>query len=364
MAVFFAFSLIAFAVSCSDMEKDYEGDALVAYPDITITGFTPASGTSGVPVTITGTNFGELIDAAEIRINNVLVTDILSYSDNQIVVRVPQNAGTGPVSVKVWTHTKATATNFEYLTGAQVTSISPSTGSAGDRVIISGTSFGTDESAVSVSFVNGGEAQILAFSDTEIEVVVPDGGTVGPVSVTVGEQIVTGPVFTYIAPPAGKYMFEFDNPESPKWLPVQNSTYVVEDSKMKVTFNPAQFQGTTKRRADLQFIINGMLNGVAKDPWVYTSEFPILAIKFTKPATGNVSLDATGAVFTNNTYNATYANREVYYYDLSVRITAPTASIPTFQFKIADITSPETGYEVDWIGTFRNTAELEAYIND
>lgn len=172
--------------------------------------------------------------------------------------------------------------------------------------------------------------------------------------------------------PAGKYIFEFNDPAATgDWLAITSgSTNVIADGKLKVTFNPAQLgTSASKRRADLAYIVNGTLNGVSKAAWVQSPDYPILAMKiaFTptgsyKPVSGNIILDiALGANVGNNKYKTDYAAKNVIYYDMSADYAANT-SLATRQFKIADIVGDETGYEVDWIRTFKNTTELEAFM--
>lgn len=350
--------------SCSDMERDFEGEALVSYPDITVTGFSPSEGTSGTYVTINGTNFGDYAEAAHIYFNGIEATNITNYSDTQITVRVPEDASTGPVSLNVWTHSQTTSNDFTVLAGAELVSIAPTSGYGGDIVTITGSGFGDDISNVSVYFYNNILANIVSITDTQIEVEVPTDAQTGPITVEVGVQQLIGPEFSASgAAPPGKYIFEFDDPNDLQWFAAQNSTFTVTDGKLVVTFDPVQFTGTNKRRSDLQYIINGALNGVVKDPWIYTSDYPILAIKYTKPATGNLKPDMTGGDLGNNTYQTDFVSSNVYYYDLSTHFSSSPMSLSTFQFKIADITSAETGYEVDWIGTFADVNELADYIN-
>lgn len=155
--------------------------------------------------------------------------------------------------------------------------------------------------------------------------------------------------------PAGKYIFEFDDPSGTAWIPQQNSTYVIENNKLKVTFDPVQFTGTSKRRADLKFM---------NTPWIYTKDYPIMAIKFTKPAVVNFRPDITGlsSGFTNNDYKKDFESKNVYYWDLSEKTTSDRVECGIFQFKIPDITSAETGYEVDWVRTFKTQAELQTFL--
>lgn len=66
----------------------------------TITEITPNSGLVGTEVTITGTNFSSTSNQNEVSFNGINAT-IKSASTTQLVVNVPDNASTGPVSVKV-----------------------------------------------------------------------------------------------------------------------------------------------------------------------------------------------------------------------------------------------------------------------
>lgn len=129
--------------SCTDFEKEYEGDVYM-YPDITIDNFTPKSGRPNSNVTITGSNFGEYSDAANVTFNGVQVTKFVSYSDNQMIVKVPEDAGTGIVSVSVWTHTNEFSDEFTYIPGAKIFEVDATRAQVGDTVTISGEQFGND----------------------------------------------------------------------------------------------------------------------------------------------------------------------------------------------------------------------------
>lgn len=378
-AVIVLFSMVLMA-SCSDQEKDFTGEPLVTYPGVTVTAVSPSTGTSGNVITLTGTNFGEYKEAAKIYFNDVLADEILSYTDTSVTVRVPQNAGTGPIKVKVWTNTVTTA-NFEYLVGATVSSVSPASVNVGDLVLINGQGFGTDPSKVAVKFTDGivkydaRVGTLVSVSDTQIGVLIPKGAVTGKVRVWLENQIITGPELKVIAPPKGKYIFEFDDPTDVQWLPAQNGTSKIEDGKLKVTFDPLQLgTSVSKRRADLYNIISGVFpspGGAAKAKWVQSPAYPILAMKITftgtgapKPGTGNISLDpavAGGINAGNNKYKTDLLTSNVIYYDLSADYLVDT-ELTTRQFKIADIVGAETGYEVDWIRTFKNTAELKTFL--
>ncbi|WP_163407191.1 IPT/TIG domain-containing protein [Flavobacterium ajazii] len=375
-----AFVSILFITSCSDQEKDFVGEPLVTYPAVTVSSVSPSEGTSGNVITLTGTNFGQYVKAAKIYFNGILADEILTYNDTSVTVRVPQDAGTGPITVKVWTNKVITA-DFTYLTGATISGLSPTSANVGELVTISGQGFGTDLSKVQVTFTDGiikydaKYAKVISVSDKEIRAIVPKDAVTGRIRVWLANQIITGPELKIIAPPKGKYIFEFDDPTDIQWLPAQNATYKIEDSKLKVTFDPTLLgTSASKRRADLYNIISGIFpspSGTAKAKWVQSPTYPILAMKIAfvatgshKPVSGNIILDpaVSGGINSgNNKYKTDFVAQNVIYYDLSADYLTET-ELSTRQFKIADIVGSETGYEVDWIRTFKSKAELQAFL--
>jgi hypothetical protein len=171
--------------------------------------------------------------------------------------------------------------------------------------------------------------------------------------------------------PRGKFIYEFDDPaETDYWVGLQDATNVIEGGKLKVTFNASQFGGTSKRRADLNFISGATFPATTPNgKWQYSTAYPILAFKiaFTGtgasiPGTGNIKLDRFDGA-KNNAYLTDFISKNVIYYDCSIAFTE-NQDLASFCLKIADISSvEETGYEVDWIRSFKTKEELEAFIN-
>ena len=86
-----------------------------------------------------------------------------------------------------------------------ITSIAPSSGSAGTTVVIKGANFGVDVKDNVVMF-NKDSAAVVAASGDSLIVIAPAKGTSGPVSVSVGGSVATGPVFTYTADSVDVYV--------------------------------------------------------------------------------------------------------------------------------------------------------------
>jgi hypothetical protein len=76
-----------------------------------------------------------------------------------------------------------------------ISSISPQSGGYNITDTIFGSNFGNDSTTAQVYF-SGQAATINLFSDSEIVVTVPSTLTTGPVTVDIGSQDATGPVFT------------------------------------------------------------------------------------------------------------------------------------------------------------------------
>ncbi len=105
---------------------------------------------------------------------------------------------------------------------------------------------------------------------------------------------------------------------------------------------------------------------------VYPPNYPILAIKFRKPLVSNVTFDTNLGAYGNGSNKWTgKIGDDIYYYDLTktgfgagpvfLSDEIPT-TLSTFQFKVADISSGETSYTIDWIKTFRSVAELQQLV--
>lgn len=106
---------------------------------------------------------------------------------------------------------------------------------------------------------------------------------------------------------------------------------------------------------------------------VHAGNFPIVAIKIKKPVTCSFIFDTNLGSYGNGANKWTgKVGEDIYYYDLTrtgfgatpvMLSTTDATSLTTFQFKVADITSGETNYQVDWIKTVQTVAELEAFVN-
>ncbi len=85
-------------------------------------------------------------------------------------------------------------------TAPVITSISPESGQGKDIVVIYGRNFSSNRTENIVRF-NGIEATVIEASKGKLQVVSPQNGTTGKITLSIGEQQLEGPIFSYVAPP-------------------------------------------------------------------------------------------------------------------------------------------------------------------
>jgi IPT/TIG domain/NHL repeat len=170
-----------------------------SYPyNLGISSQTITRGSNGsLILTINGSGFVSSISGNSINLNGTDFT-ITSATSTQIIAQSPPNMSASLVQGVYTVSTQGlNAQSLKYGSHFFADTIYPNTGSAGTVVKIHGAGFGTNKSAVSVSF-NGTPAVVQAIVDTLITTAAPQGGTTGPVAVTIGPNTFAYPVFTYL----------------------------------------------------------------------------------------------------------------------------------------------------------------------
>lgn len=199
--------LVSVCSSCSESEDELK------YPEPTITSFSPSEGLPTSVVTITGTNFGNTRTerVGRVYFGGVEATDYVSYSDNEIKVRVPDNAESGPIAVWVWKNHVESDGDFTFIPGAEIKSITPTVAFPGSEITMEGINFKNFLDMplldIVVSF-QGAEGNVTAnptsLTENELKVVVPLKAKSGAITVAFGDsQIVAGPELTLV----GDYTF-------------------------------------------------------------------------------------------------------------------------------------------------------------
>jgi len=176
----------------------------------TITSVTPTSGTVGTQVTITGSGFGAVAGSyGDVQIGTQDNAPIVSWSNTQIVATVPLSSRSGVVQVGqngAWSN----SVPFTML-GPTITSVTPTSGTVGTQVTITGSGFGSVASSYGdVQIGTQDNAPIVSWSDTKIVATVPLSSLSGVVQVAQNGAwsnsvpfTMAGPTITSVTPTSG-----------------------------------------------------------------------------------------------------------------------------------------------------------------
>jgi hypothetical protein len=159
------------AIATAGTNTAFRGVALAPVAPVpAITSFTPASGPVGATVTVTGSNF---TGASSVTLNSVALTDFTVVDDATLTFIVPTGATSGLVAVTTAGGTATSANSFTVtvpIPAPTITSFTPTTGSAGTTVTITGTNF-TGATAVSIGTLTISNFTVV--SATSITLVLP-----------------------------------------------------------------------------------------------------------------------------------------------------------------------------------------------
>ncbi len=196
-----AILLMGLIISCG-------GDDNAETPSPTITGFTPTSGEVGASVTINGTNFSTTPANNQVKFGSVTAT-VTSATATSLTTTVPAGATTGKISVTVNEKTAISTADFTVNFAPSISNFTPTSGTAGTSVTITGLNFSTTASQNTVRF-NGVQATVTAATATTLTVTVPVATSTGKISVQVGSSTANSatdfqiiPVIASFAPSSG-----------------------------------------------------------------------------------------------------------------------------------------------------------------
>jgi YD repeat-containing protein len=165
---------------------------------------TPVAGArAGASVTIDGTYFGTTQGSSTVTFNGTPAT-ATTWNDVQIVVTVPSAASTGPLVVTV-NGVSSNSVEYTILATPNITSISPTSATAGTVVTITGTNFGDPQDTSSVQFASNNyptpQVSPLSRTPTSITVTVPSTTVTGETYVFTDGLQSNGVNFTLIPSP-------------------------------------------------------------------------------------------------------------------------------------------------------------------
>jgi IPT/TIG domain len=150
----------------------------------------PQHGTIGSTLTINGKGFGLQKNTSTVKFDDAqaAATDILSWNDTKIQVKVPAGAKTGDATVIVINDgNPQTIGKFTVDAATAPAPIVPLHGAIGTQVTLNGKGFGprSDSSIVKFGDTQVTAADIVSWTDSKIEVKVPAGAKTGDVVVVV-----------------------------------------------------------------------------------------------------------------------------------------------------------------------------------
>ena len=149
----------------------------------------PDRGFKGDTVSVVGANFSSNFLENSVKFNGVEVqaSDMISGSNIQLKVRVPENCGTGPVTVDISGELRSEPGPVFNYEPAEIVNFLPLEGFKGDTITITGKQFSPAKNIVKF---NGVKAIVVSENDTQIKAVVPVNCGTGQLTVTLANNSV------------------------------------------------------------------------------------------------------------------------------------------------------------------------------
>jgi IPT/TIG domain/Bacterial Ig-like domain (group 2)/Kelch motif/Galactose oxidase, central domain len=262
-------------VSASGVNTNGVSFTVLATPSIS--SLSPTSGAVGASVTIAGSNFGSSQGSGTVKFNGTSAT-VTSWGASSIVATVPSGAMTGNVVVNA-SGVNTNGVSFTVVSAPNIASLSPTSGTVGTSVTITGTNFGSTQGSSTVKF-NGTVSTPTSWSATSIKAPVPPGATTGNVVVHASGVDSNGKSFTVTPTPTITSL-------SPSSAPVGTS----------ITVTGTNF-GATQGTSTIKF------NGTTATPTSWSSTSIAVPVP-TGATTGNVVVTVSGVASNGVSFTVT-----------------------------------------------------------
>lgn len=189
-------SLILLLIAVGAMQCAKKYDDVEIDHQMVIDSIRPERGTANTPVRIYGRNFPEINSQATVFFNSKQGAIVGNSTNNVILTTVPNEAGTGNVSLKIGDKViSGPVFTYDY-EAPIIASISPLTGIEGTEITINGSKFSTVAANNEVS-INGIKATVTASSITQLKATLPYTKN-GAVQVTANGVANIGAVFRFV----------------------------------------------------------------------------------------------------------------------------------------------------------------------
>lgn len=203
-----------FPVTAGSIQTTYGGGVIDAFVvkigppgSPVISSISPSTGHAGDQITITGTGFDNVQGSGNVWLGSNYKGSIVSWSNTQVVATIASGVTSGVAEIlqsSVWSNTISLTVITPH-----ITSISASTGRAGDQITITGTGFGSSQGSGLV-WLGSTYASVVSWSDTSIVAAIASGATSGVADVyqygvwsnTLSLTVIT-PAITSISPNHG-----------------------------------------------------------------------------------------------------------------------------------------------------------------
>jgi virulence-associated protein VapD len=163
-----------------------------------IAAVSPSTFTPGMQATLTGSGFGASQGNGFVELQNQDRVPVVSWSDHQIVVMVPQ----GTISGRAYVSQNGTWSNGVpfVMSIAHISAISPGSLTPGMQVTLTGSGFGATQGSGFVELQNVDHVPVVSWSDRQIVVTVPAGTISGGAYVSQYGNWSNGVPFVMTAP--------------------------------------------------------------------------------------------------------------------------------------------------------------------
>nr|WP_068890015.1 IPT/TIG domain-containing protein [Pedobacter panaciterrae] len=280
------------------------------YQDLSVKTLFPANGPAGSQIRITGAGFSSTIGPATVFINGKQAL-VVSVSDEIIVAEVPDDAGFGPIIVKV-DGKEAKGQNFTY---QAISSIKPLSGGKNTKVTINGVGFEELTEGNLIDF-NGTSATVLEATKEKLVVLAPEGVNTGPLSVNINGQKIAGPVFTVVAPPTIQIVTPLSGPKGAE-MTISGVQFSAVLDENKVFINGVEIPVQSASGAEIKLLVpggtgTGIVKVVVNDQVANGPQFKdqMLGIVSVSPDNG---IAGTTVTIKGSGFSANAVNNKVYF---------------------------------------------------
>lgn len=211
-----------------------------------IASFTPTRGNLGSGVTIAGERFDGRAPARNTvrftRTGGGFTDAVVTFaSRTQLIVTVPADAATGPITVQTEGGSATSASNFEVIANTPIISdFNPKNGTVGAEVTLTGSALKADTGPTVVTFAGGNNSRLTALvtfiTPASVRALVPNGAVTGVIDLTNNlGHAVTATAFT-VDPGQNDYRLTIA-PSSTTAVQASTATFVVFLTSPSTTFS-------------------------------------------------------------------------------------------------------------------------------